>query len=153
MLLNIRRMISYINTYFLIMRMNIGEIQHYTYWNEYSTISIEFHERSGEFNRWTDSSMKLNACSYSNTNDILMMLPVQAHFVTGSPYPLAGSVERPRGGAYWHDVANEVSSVPPQSQLQTDVSDPYPTYKYGSHILWVWPYRLFFFSLTFFLNF
>ena len=33
--------------------------------------------------------------------------------VTGPPYPLAGSVERPRGGAHRHDVASEVSSVPP----------------------------------------
>ena len=33
--------------------------------------------------------------------------------VTGPPYPLAGSVERPRGGVHRRDVASEVSSVLP----------------------------------------
>ena len=32
-------------------------------------------------------------------------------YVTGPPHPLAGSVERPRGGVHRHDVAGEVSSV------------------------------------------
>ena len=33
--------------------------------------------------------------------------------VTGPPHPLAGSVERPRGGVHQHDVPSEVSSVLP----------------------------------------
>ena len=61
--------------------------------------------------------------------------------VTGPPHPLAGSVERPPGSVHRHDVASEVSSVPPWSHLQTNVPDPYPTQKYGSHILRVWPNR------------
>ena len=33
--------------------------------------------------------------------------------VTGTLYTLAGSVERPRGGAHRRDVASKVLSVPP----------------------------------------
>ena len=34
------------------------------------------------------------------------------HIVTGPPYPLAGSVERPRGSVHRHDAASEVPSMP-----------------------------------------
>ena len=63
---------------------------------------------------------------------------VLINIVTGSTYPLAGSVEQPRVSPHRHDVTSEVSSVPPWSQLHTNDSDPYPTQKYGSYILRVW---------------
>ena len=42
-----------------------------------------------------------------------LLIIIKTCTVTGPPYPLAGSVERPRDGAHRHDVAREVSSVPP----------------------------------------